>query len=137
MPMVGSHDPTSLSLMMLSVCVSLATRNTCMLCCKCRAQAIEAMLQSFCEDCERNDGSAMHPYYMPPAFKKIILEAADRQKTGSRLTGAIMQIGQAVKHVVQKAIEPVGGYLRRLVTNWSDRPRPGGYRSVKQQLPQK
>ncbi|DBB11967.1 TPA: hypothetical protein ACH3X3_006093 [Trebouxia sp. C0006] len=100
-------------------------------------QAVEAMLQSFCEDCERNDGSAMHPYYMPPAFKKIILEAADRQKTGSRLTGAIMQIGQAVKHVVQKAIEPVGGYLRRLVASWSDRPRPGGYRSVKQQLPQK
>ncbi len=95
------------------------------------------MLQSFCEDCERNDGSAMHPYYMPPAFKKVILEAADRQKTGSRLTGAIMQIGQAVRHVVQKAVEPVGGYLRRLVTNWSDRPRPGGYRSVKQQLPQK
>ncbi|KAL0048031.1 hypothetical protein WJX82_006092 [Trebouxia sp. C0006] len=48
-------------------------------------QAVEAMLQSFCEDCERNDGSAMHPYYMPPAFKKIILEAADRQKTGQLL----------------------------------------------------
>ncbi|KAK9804431.1 hypothetical protein WJX72_012270 [[Myrmecia] bisecta] len=39
-------------------------------------QAVETMLQCFCEDCERNDGSAMHPYYMPTTFKNIILEAA-------------------------------------------------------------
>ncbi|KAA6417820.1 MAG: solute carrier family 44 member 2 [Trebouxia sp. A1-2] len=79
-------------------------------------QAVEAMLQSFCEDCERNDGSAMHPYYMPPAFKKIILEAAKWQKTGSRLTGAITQIGHAVRHVVQK-VQSIGSILSKLLTS--------------------
>lgn len=95
------------------------------------------MLQCFCEDCERNDGSAMHPYYMPAAFKKVILDATDRQKAGSRLTGALVQIGHAVKHVTQKAVEPIKDAFKRLVAGWSDRPRPKGYRPVKQQAVRK
>ncbi len=91
------------------------------------------MLQCFCEDCERNDGSAMHPYYMPAAFKMIILEATDRQTSGSRLTGAVVQIGHAMEHVMQRALDRIKGSVRRFMTKWSDRPRPGGYRSVKQQ----
>ena len=57
----------------------------------------------------------MHPYYMPSAFKQVILDATDRQRAGSRLTGAILQIGHAAKHVIQKAVEPVKDAFARLV----------------------
>ena len=93
------------------------------------AQAVEAMLQCFCEDCERNNGSAMHPYYMPPAFKQVILEAA-KKKTGSRLAGAARQIGHAINHVLQRAAEPIQTFFIRLTARLSQLARPGGYHSV-------
>ena len=97
-------------------------------------QAVEAMLQCFCEDCERNDGSAMHPYYMPDTFKKIILEAADRQnKKGSRMLGAIIQIAKAGRHAIRKALEPFVLVCVRVVGRWKDRQRQKEYRLVKQQ----
>lgn len=36
------------------------------------------MLQCFCEDCERNDGSPMHPFYMPTKLKRLILASDQR-----------------------------------------------------------
>ena len=90
------------------------------------------MLQCFCEDCERNDGSAMHPYYMPAAFKKVILDA-EKQKRGSRLFGAVKQIARAMHHVLLRAVEPIQYALVRIMIVWSDRSKAGGYRSVKQQ----
>lgn len=89
------------------------------------------MLQCFCEDCERNDGSAMHPYYMPAAFKKVILDA-EKQKKGSRLFGAGRQIVRAVHHVLLRAVEPVQYAVVRMRIVWQERTKPGGYRSVKQ-----
>ena len=38
------------------------------------AEAIEAILQCFCEDLERNDGSAVREYYMPEALRHLVLE---------------------------------------------------------------
>lgn len=97
-------------------------------------QAVEAMLQCFCEDCERNDGSAMHPYYMPDTFKKIILEAADRQnKKGSRMLGAVIQIAKAGRHAIRKALEPSVLFCVRVVGRWKDRQRQKEYHLVKQQ----
>lgn len=89
------------------------------------------MLQCFCEDCERNDGSAMHPYYMPAAFKKVILDA-EKQKKGSRLFGAVKQIARAVQHGLRRAVEPINYAFVRIVINLKDSSRAGGYRSVKQ-----
>ena len=89
------------------------------------------MLQCFCEDCERNDGSAMHPYYMPAAFKKVILDA-EQHKRGSRLFGAVKQIARAMYHVLLRAVEPMQYALVRVMVVWQDRSKPGGYRSVKQ-----
>lgn len=90
------------------------------------------MLQCFCEDCERNDGSAMHPYYMPAAFKKVILDA-EKQKKGSKLFGAVRQIARAMRHVLLRAVEPLQYALVRIVIRWNDRSHSSGYRSVKQQ----
>ena len=98
----------------------------------CWLQAVEAMLQCFCEDCERNDGSAMHPYYMPAAFKKVILDA-EKQRGGSRLFGAMKQIARAMHHALSRAVEPIQYALVRIVIRWKDRSQPSGYRSVKQQ----
>ena len=89
------------------------------------------MLQCFCEDCERNNGSAMHPYYMPAAFKKVILDSAAKQATGSRLTGAAKQIGHAMKHVLQRAAEPITAFCMRLTAQASDWAKLGGYQSVR------
>lgn len=89
------------------------------------------MLQCFCEDCERNDGSAMHPYYMPAAFKQVILDA-EKQKRGSRLFGAVKQIARAMHHVLLRAVEPIQYALMRLMIFWQDKTKPGGYGSVKQ-----
>ena len=94
------------------------------------------MLQCFCEDCERNDGSAMHPYYMPAAFKKVILEA-EKQKRGSRLFGAVKQIARAIQHGLHRALQPIKYALMRLAVKWRNSPRASGYRSVKQQPLQK
>ena len=92
------------------------------------------MLQCFCEDCERNDGSAMHPYYMPDAFKKIILDATDRQtKKGSRILEAAVQIFKAGRHAVKKALEPLVLFCIRKVGRWKDQRRQKEYRLVKQQ----
>ena len=99
-------------------------------------QAVEAMLQCFCEDCERNDGSAMHPYYMPAAFKTVILNA-EKQKTGSRLFGAVKQIAHAVHHGLHRALEPTKYAFVRLLNSWTNRRRAGGYRTVKAQPAQK
>lgn len=93
---------------------------------------MEAILQCFCEDCERNDGSAMHPYYMPAAFKKVILDA-EKQKKGSRLFGAVKQIVRAMHHVLLRAVEPLQYALVRIVIRWNGRSHNSGYRSVKQQ----
>ena len=38
------------------------------------AEAIETILQCFCEDLERNDGSALRAYYMPDSLKQLVLE---------------------------------------------------------------
>ena len=43
-------------------------------------QAVETMLQCFCEDCERNDGSPMHPFYMPTKLKRLILASDQRAR---------------------------------------------------------
>ena len=94
------------------------------------------MLQCFCEDCERNDGSAMHPYYMPAAFKKVILDA-EKQKRGSRLFGAVKQIVRAVRHGLRRAVEPIKYAFVRIVIRLQDSSRASGYRSVKQQLSQR
>lgn len=90
------------------------------------------MLQCFCEDCERNDGSAMHPYYMSGALKKVILDAETKKK-GSRLFGAVKQIARAMQHALLRAVEPFQYALVRIVILWKDRSKPSGYRSVKQQ----
>jgi len=37
------------------------------------AEAIETILQCFCEDLERNDGSAVRRYFMPDSLKVLIL----------------------------------------------------------------
>jgi hypothetical protein len=34
--------------------------------------AIDTIFLSFCEDCERNDGSDGKPYYMPPSLRTVI-----------------------------------------------------------------
>ena len=47
-------------------------------------QAIETMLQCFCEDCERNDGSPMHPYYMPTKLKRLILASDQKPQQDQR-----------------------------------------------------
>lgn len=98
-------------------------------------QAVEAMLQCFCEDCERNDGSAMHPYYMPEAFKKVILDAANEQKKnkGSRMLQASIQILKACRHTVKKAVEPFVLFCIRLAARWKDWQRLREYHLVKQQ----
>lgn len=73
----------------------------------------------------------MHPYYMPAAFKKVILDA-EQQKSGSRLFGAVKQIARAMHHVLLRAVEPIQYALVRMMVVWQDRAKPGGYRSVKQ-----
>lgn len=89
------------------------------------------MLQCFCEDCERNDGSAMHPYYMPAGFKQVILDA-EKQKKGSRLFGAGRQIVHAMHHVLVRAVEPIQYAVVRMRIFCQERSKPCGYRSVKQ-----
>ena len=38
--------------------------------------AAETLIQCFCEDVERNDGSPMHEYYMPQPLKEFVTEAS-------------------------------------------------------------
>lgn len=91
------------------------------------------MLQCFCEDCERNDGSAMHPYYMPNAFRKIILDATDTDMhSGSRMLGAMLQILKAARHTVIKAAEPIKLIYIRWVARWKDSQRQKEYSLMKQ-----
>ena len=43
------------------------------------AEAIETILQCFCEDMERNDGTPLRQYYMPESLKKLIFEEVKGQ----------------------------------------------------------
>lgn len=42
-------------------------------------EAIETILQCFCEDMERNDGTPLRQYYMPESLKKLIFEEVKGQ----------------------------------------------------------
>lgn len=76
----------------------------------------------------------MHPYYMPDAFKKIILEASEGQKKkGSRMLQASIQILKAGRHAVKKALEPLVLFCIRLAAKWKDWQRLKEYQLVKQQ----
>ena len=43
------------------------------------AEAIETILQCFCEDMERNDGTPLRQYYMPESLKKLTFEEVKGQ----------------------------------------------------------
>ena len=43
-------------------------------------EALETIVQCFCEDTERNDGTPLRRYYMPDALKTLIFEEVQGNK---------------------------------------------------------